>query len=38
MRAERPGDGMTLSMTSALSHLDREGPMTAGRLAARSEA
>lgn len=34
MRAERPRDGTTLSMISALSHLDREGPMPAGRLAA----
>lgn len=34
MRAERPRDGTTLSMISALSHLDREGPLTAGRLAA----
>lgn len=34
MRAERPRDGTTLSMISALSHLDREGTMTAGRLAA----
>ena len=33
-RAERPRDGTTLSMISALSHLQREGPMTAGRLAA----
>jgi DNA-binding MarR family transcriptional regulator len=34
MRAERPRDGTTLSMISALSHLEREGPMAAGRLAA----
>lgn len=34
MRAERPRDGTTLSMISALSHLHRAGPMTAGRLAA----
>jgi DNA-binding MarR family transcriptional regulator len=34
MRAERPRDGTTLSMISVLSHLDREGPMTPGRLAA----
>jgi DNA-binding MarR family transcriptional regulator len=34
MRAERPRDGTTLSMISTLSHLDRHGPMTAGRLAA----
>ena len=34
MRAERPRTGVTLSMLSVLSHLQREGPMTAGRLAA----
>jgi DNA-binding MarR family transcriptional regulator len=34
IRAERPRDGTTLSMLSVLSHLRREGPMTAGRLAA----
>lgn len=34
MRAERPRDGTTLSMISAMSHLNREGSMTAGRLAA----
>ena len=34
MRAERPSDGTTLSMISVLSHLDREGAMAAGRLAA----
>src|SRR5690242_4414653 len=34
MRAERPRDGTTLSMISAMSHLGREGAMTAGRLAA----
>jgi DNA-binding MarR family transcriptional regulator len=34
MRAERPPDGTTLSMISVLSHLDREGAMAAGRLAA----
>jgi DNA-binding MarR family transcriptional regulator len=33
MRAERPRDGVTLSMISVLSHLQREGPMSAGRLA-----
>ncbi|MDN3354973.1 MarR family transcriptional regulator [Actinomadura sp. DC4] len=33
MRAERPRDGTTLSMISVLSHLDREGHATAGRLA-----
>jgi DNA-binding MarR family transcriptional regulator len=38
MRAERPRDGTTLSMISALSHLDREGAMTAGRLAALQRA
>lgn len=38
MRAERPRDGTTLSMISALSHLDREGSMTAGRLAALQRA
>jgi DNA-binding MarR family transcriptional regulator len=38
MRAERPRDGTTLSMISALAHLDREGPMTAGRLAALQRA
>lgn len=38
MRAERPRDGTTLSMISALTHLDREGPMTAGRLAALQRA
>jgi DNA-binding MarR family transcriptional regulator len=35
LRAERPRDGTTLSMISVLSHLDREGPMSAGRIAAR---
>lgn len=34
MRAERPRDDTTLSMISAMSHLEREGPMSAGRLAA----
>jgi DNA-binding MarR family transcriptional regulator len=38
MRAERPRDGTTLSMISVLTHLDREGPMTAGRLAALQRA
>src|SRR5690349_21949860 len=38
MRAERPRDGTTLSMISALTHLDREGPLTAGRLAALQRA
>jgi DNA-binding MarR family transcriptional regulator len=38
MRAERPRDGTTLSMISVLSHLDREGPMTPGRLAALQRA
>jgi DNA-binding MarR family transcriptional regulator len=38
MRAERPRDGTTLSMISALTHLDREGPMTAGRLASLQRA
>ncbi len=33
LRAERPQDGTTLSMISALSHLDRGGALTAGRLA-----
>jgi DNA-binding MarR family transcriptional regulator len=33
MRAERPRDGLTLSMVSVLSHLDRAGPLTAGTLA-----
>jgi DNA-binding MarR family transcriptional regulator len=33
MRAERPRDGTNLSMISALSHLEREGLITAGRLA-----
>src|SRR5436309_8434231 len=33
MRAERPRDGTTLSMISAMSHLEREGALTAGRLA-----
>src|ERR1051325_12174759 len=34
MRAERPRDGTTLTMISAMSHLEREGSMSAGRLAA----
>ena len=38
MRAERPRDGTTLSMISAMSHLNREGAMTAGRLAALQRA
>jgi DNA-binding MarR family transcriptional regulator len=38
MRAGRPRDGTTLSMISALSHLHREGPITAGRLAALQKA
>ncbi|GLY78057.1 MarR family winged helix-turn-helix transcriptional regulator [Actinoallomurus iriomotensis] len=38
MRAERPRDGTTLSMISALTHLGREGPLTAGRLAALQRA
>ncbi len=38
MRAERPRDGTTLSMLSVLSHLHREGPATAGRLAALQRA
>ncbi len=38
MRAERPSDGTTLSMISAMSHLDREGALTAGRLAALQRA
>src|SRR5690242_3633112 len=38
MRAERPRDGTTLSMISAMSHLGREGAMTAGRLAALQRA
>jgi DNA-binding MarR family transcriptional regulator len=38
MRAERPRDGTTLSMISAMSHLNREGPMSAGRLAALQRA
>lgn len=38
LRAERQHDGTTLSMMSALSHLVREGPMTAGRLAALQRA
>ena len=33
MRAERPRDGLTLSMVSVLSHLDRAGPLTPGALA-----
>src|SRR3569833_3913242 len=33
IRAERPRDGTTLSMTSVLSHLARAGPLPAGRLA-----
>jgi DNA-binding MarR family transcriptional regulator len=34
MRAHRPADGnTTFLMTSVLSHLDQQGPMTAGRLA-----
>lgn len=38
MRAERPRDGTTMSMISAMSHLNRAGPMTAGRLAALQRA
>jgi DNA-binding MarR family transcriptional regulator len=38
MRAERPRDGTTLSMISVLSHLDRDGPLPAGRLAALQRA
>src|SRR3569833_346280 len=33
IRAERPRDGTTLSMPSVQSHLDRAGPLPAGRLA-----
>ena len=33
MRAERPRDGLTLSMVSVLHHLDRAGPLTPGTLA-----
>jgi DNA-binding MarR family transcriptional regulator len=33
MRAERPRDGLTLSMVSVLAHLDRAGPLTPGALA-----
>lgn len=33
MRAERPADGLTMSMLSVLSHLYQQGPLTAGRLA-----
>lgn len=33
MRAERPRDGLTMSMVSVLAHVDRAGPLTPGRLA-----
>jgi DNA-binding MarR family transcriptional regulator len=34
LRSERPSDGLSLNKSSILGHLRREGPMTAGALAA----